>query len=345
MWSITRNDVSGRDCTGEHTQGRVFPRPAALFPFVRVPIGYRVSADRLLTLVRVATYPSRPDESPFCPRCVADCAATDAVMGAPERCTGSPAQRRRGRCNYQQRAALRSAFGARAPRGGLRSLAVALLGAFAATASPAVALPPGFTERTVVFSGLDHPTAVRFAADGRVFVAEKSGLIKVFDSLADTTPTHRSPTCAPKVHNFWDRGLLGLALDPEFPAPPYVYVLYTYDAAIGGTAPRWGTPGATTDGCPTPPGADRPTAASSAAGSRGCTRRRRRDDRARAGAGRRLVPAVPEPLGRRPRVRPRRRALRQRRRRRELQRRRLRARTASPRATRAATRPAASGRR
>ena len=44
-----------------------------------------------------------------------------------------------------------------------------------------------------------------------------------------------------QVHNFWDRGLLGLALDPGFPDNPSVYVLYTYDAAIGGTAPRWGS--------------------------------------------------------------------------------------------------------
>ena len=37
-------------------------------------------------------------------------------------------------------------------------------------------------------------------------------------------------------HN-WDRGLLGLAIDPDFPAKPFIYVLYTYDAPIGGTAP------------------------------------------------------------------------------------------------------------
>ena len=49
-------------------------------------------------------------------------------------------------------------------------------------------MPGGFQE-SVVFSGLTNPTAVRFAADGRVFVAEKSGVIKVFDNLADTTPT------------------------------------------------------------------------------------------------------------------------------------------------------------
>jgi glucose/arabinose dehydrogenase len=112
--------------------------------------------------------------------------------------------------------------------------------------------PPGFTESTV-FSGLTEPMTLRFAPDGRVFVAEKSGLVKVFDSLADSTPTVFADLRT-KVHNFWDRGLLGLALDPAFPTQPYVYVLYAHDAAIGGTAPRWGTAGATSDGCPTPPG-------------------------------------------------------------------------------------------
>jgi glucose/arabinose dehydrogenase/PKD repeat protein len=50
------------------------------------------------------------------------------------------------------------------------------------------------------------------------------------------------------VDDYWDRGLLGLALPPNFPTDPYVYVLYAYDAPIGGTAPVWG------DACPTPPG-------------------------------------------------------------------------------------------
>ena len=129
---------------------------------------------------------------------------------------------------------------------------VALLLAAPATA-PAATYPVGFSERTV-FSGLTNPTAVRFASDGRVFVAEKSGLVKVFDSLSDSQPDVFADLRT-QVHNFWDRGLLGLALDPNFPDTPYVYVLYTHDAAIGGTAPRWGTAGATSDGCPTPPGA------------------------------------------------------------------------------------------
>jgi hypothetical protein len=48
-----------------------------------------------------------------------------------------------------------------------------------------------------------------------------------------------------------DRGLLGMTLDPQFTTGrPYMYVIYTYDAAIGGTAPRWN------DSCPDPPGAE-----------------------------------------------------------------------------------------
>src|SRR5262245_34520823 len=79
----------------------------------------------------------------------------------------------------------------------------------------AATLPPNFQESTV-FSGLTNPTAVRFASDGRVFVAEKSGLIKVFASLTATTPTVFADLRT-NVHNFWDRGLLGLELHPNFP--------------------------------------------------------------------------------------------------------------------------------
>jgi len=117
----------------------------------------------------------------------------------------------------------------------------------------AATLPAGFQE-TIVFSGLTNPSNIRFSADGRVFVAEKSGLIKVFDNLTDQTPTIFADLRT-NTHNFWDRGMLGMALAPNFPTDPYVYVLYTYDASpLGGSVPRWGTAGADSDGCPTPPG-------------------------------------------------------------------------------------------
>ena len=134
----------------------------------------------------------------------------------------------------------------------LPAMVVVLAGA---TAVPtwATVLPDGFAE-SIVFSGLTGPTAVRFAPDGRIFIAEKSGIVKVFDSLSDTTPKIFADLRT-NTHNFWDRGLLGLALHPNFPSTPYVYVLYTLDAAIGGTPPRWGSFGGTQDGCPNPPGA------------------------------------------------------------------------------------------
>lgn len=130
--------------------------------------------------------------------------------------------------------------------------ALAVLAVLAPPADAAPILPDGFREQTTL-TGMTLPTAVRFAADGRVFVAEKSGLVKVFDGLADETPTVVADLRT-QVHNHHDRGLLGLALDPGFPARPYVYVLYTHDAAIGGVAPRWGRAGETFDDCPTPPG-------------------------------------------------------------------------------------------
>jgi PKD repeat protein/glucose/arabinose dehydrogenase len=125
----------------------------------------------------------------------------------------------------------------------------------APTSAQGATLPSGFQE-SVVFSGLTNPTVVRFSPDGRVFVAEKQGVIKVFDSLTDPSPSVFADLNA-NVHNFWDRGLLGMALAPNFPADPYVYVLYTYDHILGSPdpAPRWGTPGVYSDPCPTPPGA------------------------------------------------------------------------------------------
>ena len=129
--------------------------------------------------------------------------------------------------------------------------ALAQADVFDAPVAPALAgtLPPGFTE-TTVWSGLGNPTAVRFAPDGRVFVASKSGIVNVFDGLSDTTPTQFADLRT-RVHDFWDRGLLGLALDPGFTSGrPYVYVLYAYDKAPNSSQqPRWG------DGCPSPPGA------------------------------------------------------------------------------------------
>jgi hypothetical protein len=93
----------------------------------------------------------------------------------------------------------------------LGSLAALVVGT--ASAAGAATLPDGFREE-IALSGLTNPTVVRFVPDGRVFVAEKGGRIKVFDSLSDTTPTVFADLST-NVHNFWDRGLLGMTLAPR----------------------------------------------------------------------------------------------------------------------------------
>ena len=113
-------------------------------------------------------------------------------------------------------------------------------------------LPTGFHDY-VVFDGLTRPTSVEFSSDGRVFVTEKSGVLKVFDGIDDTTATVVADLRT-NTYNSWDRGMLGLALHPAFPAVPDVFVAYTHDALPGGTAPRWGQPGVDNDVCPSPPG-------------------------------------------------------------------------------------------
>ena len=74
-------------------------------------------------------------------------------------------------------------------------------------------------------------------------------MVKAFDGLDDPTPTTvidlRTDTM-----NVSDRGLLGLAVDPGWPARPYVYVLYARDADVGGVSPKYGTAGTDADPCP-----------------------------------------------------------------------------------------------
>jgi glucose/arabinose dehydrogenase len=117
-------------------------------------------------------------------------------------------------------------------------------------AAAAPSLPSGFTD-TEVWSGLVTPTTLRWAPDGRVFVALKSGIVNVYDSTSDPTPTVYADLRT-NVDDFLDRGLLGLAVDPQFAqGRPYIYVLYSYDKDPNSAQfPRWG------DDCPDPPGAD-----------------------------------------------------------------------------------------
>jgi glucose/arabinose dehydrogenase len=91
-----------------------------------------------------------------------------------------------------------------------------------------------------VFSGLNQP--VRFAFNPtdqtQVFIAEKGGVLKVADT--DTGVVRVALDLSREVNSAHDRGMLGLAIHPEFQKNPYVYVYYTVDppeaASRGGDA-------------------------------------------------------------------------------------------------------------
>ncbi len=86
----------------------------------------------------------------------------------------------------------------------------------------ATTLPSGFAE-TSVASGLAMPTAMAFAPDGRLFVAEQGGELRVISggTLLAT------PFVSLTVDSNGERGLLGVAFDPNFASNHYVYVYYT----------------------------------------------------------------------------------------------------------------------
>src|SRR5262245_33050383 len=83
-------------------------------------------------------------------------------------------------------------------------------------------LPPGFTE-SVFAAGLLSPTSMAFAPDGRLFVTEQGGSVRVVQN-GTVLPT---PFVGLGVEAFAERGLLGLAFDPDFAHNHYVYVQYT----------------------------------------------------------------------------------------------------------------------
>ena len=163
----------------------------------------------------------------------------------------------------------------------------------------------------VVGSRLTAPTAFRLAPDGRIFVAERAVESSCWtDSAIPARPF--SLASRTNVYDIWDLGLLGLALHPDFPRKPFVYVAYTHNAPIGGTAPQWPSRGGV-DQCPDPPGCLK-----GSAGAVGpalvLTARGDKMDRPGAGAHRGLVSAVEYPFGRRHSFRSRRSPLHERRR-------------------------------
>lgn len=83
----------------------------------------------------------------------------------------------------------------------------------------------GFVDTTVA-TGIDSPSSMASAPDGRLFVAEQTGALRVVknDALLAT------PFVTLKVDARGERGLLGVAVDPNFASNHFVYVYHTVRA-------------------------------------------------------------------------------------------------------------------
>lgn len=108
----------------------------------------------------------------------------------------------------------------------LRSSVFAALCLLGLSAADAATLPAGFAE-TRVATGLVNPTAMAIAPDGRVFVSEQGGTLRVVKNNVLLS----QPFLTLTVNSAGERGLLGVAFDPEFPANHYIYVYYTTAAS------------------------------------------------------------------------------------------------------------------
>jgi glucose/arabinose dehydrogenase len=97
---------------------------------------------------------------------------------------------------------------------------LALLGAQRAQAAT---LPAGFTE-TLLTNQLIAITAMEIAPDGRIFVSTQGGQLRVIKNGALLPTPFVSIT---NINAFLERGLLGIAFDPNFATNQWVYVFYT----------------------------------------------------------------------------------------------------------------------
>ena len=102
-----------------------------------------------------------------------------------------------------------------------RLLPLFLLFTFIQISLSAAVLPPGFVEVPLA-TGLD-PTAMALAPDGRIFITEKYGAVRIVEN-GQLLP---DPFVQLNVDNYNERGLSGIAIDPGFAQNGYVYLYYT----------------------------------------------------------------------------------------------------------------------
>lgn len=77
--------------------------------------------------------------------------------------------------------------------------------------------------QVLVTNGISTPTAMAFTPDGRIFVTSQSGALRVIKNGTLLT----TPFVSLTVNSSGERGLIGVAVDPDFATNHYVYLYHT----------------------------------------------------------------------------------------------------------------------
>jgi glucose/arabinose dehydrogenase len=84
--------------------------------------------------------------------------------------------------------------------------------------------PPGIAVETVV-TGLEVVWSLQFAPDGRLFLTERPGRVRIVTRDGRLEPRPWATIASTSTGG--EGGLMGLALHPDFPREPWVYLMYT----------------------------------------------------------------------------------------------------------------------
>ena len=94
--------------------------------------------------------------------------------------------------------------------------------------------PSGFSQ-VLVASGITNPTAMAFSPDGRIFICRQTGEVRVVKNGALLA----TPFMSISVSSSGERGLLGIAFDPDFAINQHIYFYHTLPTAANNRITRF----------------------------------------------------------------------------------------------------------
>ena len=117
---------------------------------------------------------------------------------------------------------------------------VFLFSFFILNSSIAQTFPTGFSQ-VLVANTISNPTVMAFSPDGRIFVAQQNGALRVIKNGILLT----QPFITLSVNSSGERGLLGIAFDPNFSTNNFIYLYYTLSSAANNRISRFTASGDT----------------------------------------------------------------------------------------------------